>query len=329
MGKIRKIIAIIITTVMMLSFMPELPVKAATLTTAKVFYMDYLTAFNRKAGLSAKASFSVPETKTRAYVTGKFTLTKNSYVRLETGFECNGSLLFWDCYVYANSSMTNPINKIHDIDTAEKYMKLNKGTYYYKYVLDNEYRGNYRGTITTSIGAMPVEKAVSYTKTYDPTTKKCIVKFKQNVYSRDDGDADVWEARIHYLPGKVTDNSDSFWRMHNRKEIDGYTTKKGYMPKSGYITLRTHFCERDELIYIKGVYMDTQAPTVFGVKNGGTYSGSVKFKVQDNASGTKAATYDGKAITPGKVYTVTKKGKHTVKAKDKVGNYRAVTFTVK
>lgn len=320
------ILAVIIST---LSLQSITDVQAATLTTAKVFYMDYLTDFNRKAGLSAKASFSVPETKTRAYVTGKFTLTKNSYVRLETGFECNGSLLFWDCYVYANSSMTNPISKIHDIDTVEKYMKLNKGTYYYKYVLDNEYEGNYRGTITTSIGAMPVKNAVSISKTYDVATKRCVVKFKQNVYSRDDKDADLWLAKIHYLPGKVTDNTDSYWRMHDRKEIDGYTTKKGYMPKSGYITLRTHFCERDELIYIKGVYMDTQSPTVFGVKNGGKYSGSVKFKVQDNASGTKAATYDGKAIKAGKVYTITAKGKHVVKAKDKVGNYRAVTFTVK
>lgn len=330
MGKFfKKLIAIMITAVMVLSFVPELPAKAATLTTAKVFYMDYLTAFNKKAGASARVSFRVPETKTVAYVTGKFTLREACYVRFETDFKCNGMLLFWDCNIYSNPAMTNSIHEMVDLGVSENYMKLNKGTYYYKYTLDNKYEGNYTGTITTSIGAMPVKNAVSYSKAYDPATKKCIVKFKQNVYSRDDEDADVWEASLDYMLGYVTNNTDTYWRTHNKKTINGYTTKKGYMPKSGCITIRTRFCEKRELIHIKGVYMDTQAPAVYGVKDKGVYTKSVNIKVFDNASGTKAATLDGKAISAGKVYAVTTKGKHTVRVRDKVGNYKAVTFTIK
>lgn len=72
--------------------------------------------------------------------------------------------------------------------------------------------------------------------------------------------------------------------------------------------------------------LDTVAPKVTGVANGKKYKKAVTVKFSDK-NGIKSATLDGKKIKSGK--KVSKKGKHTLKVTDKVGNTKTVKFTIK
>lgn len=322
----KRIAAIFMAFIVALSLVQPVSAEAATLPTAKVFYMTHLSDFNKYAGKSIKFDYTVPKSQSVKYLKTKFTLKQDSIVKLNTIFECDGALLFWDCYIYQNASMINPVHEMVDLGINEKYVQLKKGTYYVKYVLDNEYGGSYKGSLTLSIGAMSPKNAISVTRAYNKKTKKVDVRFKQNVYCKED--ADCGDAMIQYVAHKDTDSSWGHWICNNCKKIEGYQTGKVSVSKNTIITLRTTFGDTVKMTYVKVVY-DKTVPSISGVKNKGVYKKSASFSVVDKQSGVKAATLDGKSIKANRKYTVKKKGSHVVRARDNNGNLRVIKFTVK
>ena len=322
----KRIAAIFMAFIVALCVVQPVSAEAATLPTAKVFYMTHLSDFNKYAGKSIKFDYTVPESQSVKYLKTKFTLKQDSIVKFNTSFECDGALLFWDCYIYQNASMVNPVHKMVDLGTDEKYAQLKKGTYYVKYVLDNKYGGSYKGSVTLSIGAMFTQNAITVTRAYNKKTKKVDVKFKQNVYCKED--ADCGDAMIQYVPRKDTDSSWGHWICNNCKKIEGYQIGKVSVTKNTIITLRTTFGDTVKMTYVKVVY-DKTVPSISGVKNKGVYKKSASFSVVDKQSGVKVAILDGKSIKANKKYIVKKKGTHIVRARDNNGNLRVIKFTVK
>lgn len=131
----KRIAAIFMAFIVALCVVQPVSAEAATLPTAKVFYMTHLSDFNKYAGKSIKFDYTVPESQSVKYLKTKFTLKQDSIVKFNTSFECDGALLFWDCYIYQNASMVNPVHKMVDLGTDEKYAQLKKGTYYVKYFM--------------------------------------------------------------------------------------------------------------------------------------------------------------------------------------------------
>lgn len=173
---------------------------------------------------------------------------------------------------------------------------------------------------------MSPKNAITVTRTYNKKTKKVDVKFKQNVYCKED--ADCGDAMIQYVSRKDTDPSWGHWICNNCKKIEGYQTGKVSASKNTIITLRTTFGDTVNITYVKVVY-DKTAPSISGVRNKGVYKKSASFSIADKQSGVKAVTLDGKSIKANKKYTVKKKGSHVVRARDNNGNLRVVKFTVK
>ena len=101
------------------------------------------------------------------------------------------------------------------------------------------------------------------------------------------------------------------------------TGKKIAMAEDGKYTIEVvtkHSSKTFEII------KDATAPKVKGVKNGASYTGSVKIKFSD-ANGIKKATLNGKKIKSGA--TAKTKGSNTLIVTDKAGNKTTVTFTIK
>lgn len=73
------------------------------------------------------------------------------------------------------------------------------------------------------------------------------------------------------------------------------------------------------------VKLDTVAPAVTGIKNGGTYVGKARVSFSDQ-SGIKSAKLNGKNIKSGK--TVKRAGAYKLSVTDKHGNTRTIAFKV-
>ena len=77
--------------------------------------------------------------------------------------------------------------------------------------------------------------------------------------------------------------------------------------------------------------VDTKAPTIQGVKNNKTYANNVKMNFDDEESGIKKVTVNGKKLANRAVkngYTVKSNGKYTVKVTDKAGNVKTMKFSI-
>lgn len=73
--------------------------------------------------------------------------------------------------------------------------------------------------------------------------------------------------------------------------------------------------------------IDTTKPTVKGVSDSKTYSGSRTIKFSDKGSGIKSAKLNSKSIKSGTV--VSKKGSYTLVVTDKAGNKKTIKFKIK
>lgn len=77
-------------------------------------------------------------------------------------------------------------------------------------------------------------------------------------------------------------------------------------------------------------FIDTKKPTISGVKNNKSYKKGRSFFVNDKDSGVASVTINGKKQTAGSTYfSLTKKGKNKITVKDKVGNKKTITVTIK
>lgn len=80
----KRIAAIFMAFIVALCVVQPVSAEAATLPTAKVFYMTHLSDFNKYAGKSIKFDYTVPESQSVKYLKTKFTLKQDSIVKFNT-----------------------------------------------------------------------------------------------------------------------------------------------------------------------------------------------------------------------------------------------------
>lgn len=77
-------------------------------------------------------------------------------------------------------------------------------------------------------------------------------------------------------------------------------------------------------------FIDRKKPVISKIKNNKTYKKPVIFKVSDKDSGVASVKIDGKKKNPeDAVYSIRKKGKHTIIVKDNVGNVKKVKIKIR
>lgn len=115
-----------------------------------------------------------------------------------------------------------------------------------------------------------------------------------------------------------------------------YTTLNGKKVKSGVEVTdpgEYELLARDNLGNITEVHfcIDTKAPTISGVTNGKTYSGTQYVTLSDDISGIDRVVYNGNEMSyyNNGTLTLSGVGTHRVSVWDKAGNNRAISITIK
>ena len=101
-------------------------------------------------------------------------------------------------------------------------------------------------------------------------------------------------------------------------------------PENKYVIYALAVDHAGNAVYVSsdGLVLDTTAPAVTGVENGGVYYGSAIFRINDEHFAN--VTVDGKAVElTGGAYTIAAdNAEHTIAATDKAGNVTSYTITV-
>lgn len=123
---------------------------------------------------------------------------------------------------------------------------------------------------------------------------------------------------------RVTDSRSGVAKVYINNKLQ--RTKSAYrLTKQGKYSIKV--VDKAGNWFTYKVYIDRAKPMITGVRNGKTYSRSVKVYAKDTVSGLKKVVVDGRAIK--KATSISKKGKHTIIAYDKAGNKTVAKFTIK
>lgn len=153
---------------------------ATTFEDAKVFEMSEMTDYDRQVGLSWEHTWSLDKTtdtkEQKCY--GKFTLTKDSIVRIKYFIKDRKSFATNDCFrLYANEAMAAQLleNGI-SYDAGDDFIELDEGTYYFEYTSALYMSGSSNHTTKIMIGAIPKDNPVWVEQTASADRKKMTIK---------------------------------------------------------------------------------------------------------------------------------------------------------
>ncbi len=305
--------------------MVSIKANAANVTyeTIKVTNLDSLLEYDRDVALSWSHRWGFKkDVVEEGVVYGKFTLAKNSYVRIKIfldsetkqSYESENNFL-----LFANESMAIPILGIGvDYGEEDEWIELSAGTYYVVLTGKLDKKSEARYTTKICIGATPVKGAVSVKMEPINKYKKVRVTVNQKL-SKD--------AEIYYKKGRQSGlnkyNSTPLAPGVTSFVVDAndvYTVKVVVPSTEAFNDgLSVYLYPRVKLI-------DTKKPTVTGVKNEKVYRKTVTIKFKDKGSGIKSAKLNGKKIKTGK--KVKKVGKYKLVVIDKAGNKTTVRFRI-
>lgn len=211
---------------------------------------------------------------------GKFTLTKDSLVRIKIT-DTNDKIFMKNWFrVYGNDSMAVPLLDTDMGSLEDHYIKLDAGTYYTAcgYEYDNLYQRNTK----IMIGAIPLDKAIEVTQTVDTKNKTITLTATQKFANPCWGKAKWYAGKVSSMP----------WDAESVSVVDNTVVIKLDSKAKGWYTIEfqsdtTGYCDADAYcqahIYVEGI---KKAAT-----KGKTYTKSnVKYKVTKNNSSNATGT---------------------------------------
>lgn len=343
MKKVQKMLSYVLVMAMVLGVVGILPARKVSAAVAfqeiPVTVLTDMTNYDQQVNVSWSKTWNihVTEEKYKEECYMKFTLPKDSIVRIKGSAENIESSLDDTYYIYGNESMGTLVHQFGFFTngSTDDWLELSAGTYYVKEVMQLKYWYlNTTHTSRFSIGVIAKDDAVKFKQTPNKTKSKSTVSVSNIMLA---GLDDVRQIRM--AEGKIPDSlkkSSSTWgadTSDSDRNLD-VLAPKFTVKKNGWYTVRiitrstVPFGQEGVfLFYIKVTGVDTTAPTVTGVKNGKTYKKTVTIKYSDKGSGIKKATLNGKKIKSGT--KVKKKGSYTLVVTDKAGNKKTVKFKMK
>lgn len=136
---------------------------------------------------------------------------------------------------------------------------------------------------------------------------------------------DIDYSEMLVVGGKVAEadkTTTSVWRNATRV-TDNYFT----VSENGVYTVRVYGTDKTYTLgYITVSNVDSTAPTISGVSNGGAYRSAKQIKYSDNGSGLKTAKVNSFAIASGA--RVSDEGSYSVNLTDKAGNSTTIKFYI-
>ncbi len=285
--------------------------------------------YDLKAGLTWEIKWNAKLSDKNSCVRyGKFTITKDSYVRIKTSSEGSRPDFGWeeDYYIYGNSSMGTAVYS-HSAAGSDDYYEMKAGIYYIK--MEGTFSYWIESTSNTEkmiIGCVAKEDAVKLTQTPNKTKSAVVIKVDEKIMSNGKGSIKIAEGNNE----NVID-----WGNYSNDYTDISSTGRFTVKKNGWYVVQVtvespRTWGKDVYSYkkIKVNCIDNVKPVVAGFKDKGAYNKAVKITFRDNngGSGIKSATLNGKKIKNGTV--VNKEGKYTLKVADNAGNVKAATFII-
>ena len=278
---------------------------ATTFEDAKVFELTEMTDFDRQVGLSWEHTWSLDKTtdtkEQKCY--GKFTLTKDSIVRIKYFIKDRKSFATKDCFrLYANEAMAAQIleNGI-SYDAGDDFIELDEGTYYFEYTSALYMSGSSNHTTKIMIGAIPKDNPVWVEQTASADRKKMTIKVTPKYAAASDISMIRWTEGKDGKINTISPKADSE-RCFTVDKNGWYTV---------CINVDSTVAWNKEHVYTFNVEVKGIGP---GAKKGVTYTvNNVKYKVVK-------AGFDGKGTV---MVTGMKKAKSSVTIPKKVtiGNH--------
>ena len=332
----KKICTAILFLFMGLFIFPNAASAATTIEEGKVTVVSNVDEIASKAVLTYETTMHLEKKETKSSYF-KFTITKDSYVVIDSSFEeANvGSFPILSFVLYANEAMTKKagtLNSSGASNTSE--MILQKGTYY---VAINEKAQSFPcdSTFRFSVSAVPLTKLLSASVKVNATKTAATITVSEGLAST--------LRTIQYRSGAVASNQSNkstYWNTMTLKNLESKNkdaiklkagVKKFTVKKNGTYTIRIdNNYDNNYVSYsiqVKVTGIDTKAPTVTGVANKKTYKKAVTIKFKDTGSGIKTAKLNGTTIRSGK--KISKKGSYKLVVTDKAGNKKTITFKIK
>lgn len=294
-----------------------------------VTILDDMDDYDLKAGLTWEIKWDAKLSDKNSCVRyGKFTIPKDSYVRIKTSTEGSRPDFGWeeDYYIYGNSSMGTAVYS-HSAAGSDDYYEMKAGTYYIKMEGTFSYWiESASNTEKMIIGCIAKEDAVQMKQTPGKNKTSAVITVDDKIRTNGNGSIKIAKGS----------NEDSIsWGSSSDDYTDISETGKFTVKENGWYVARitaesTRTWGKDVTIYkkIKVTCIDKTKPVVTGVKNKGAYNKNVRITYKDNngGSGIKAAVLNGRRIKSGTL--VSKPGKYTLKVTDNAGNINTTTFVI-
>jgi len=278
---------------------------ATTFEDIKVYEVSEMTNFDSKIGLSWEKTWSLNKDAgvENQTVYGKFTLTKDSIVRIKTVLKDEEAFAADDIfYVYSNSAMATPIlERSISYGSSDDFMKLEAGTYYVECKSTLYMKSASAHTTKMMIGAIPVTNPVTVEQNISADRKKMTICVTPKYAAAEEIYKIRWEEGKDAKINTLSDEADS-----NRCFV---VTENGWY--TVYISVSSTVGFNEGIEYTMNIKVSGIGP---GAKKGVTYTvNNVQYKLVK-------AGFDGKGTV---MVTGVKKAKATVTIPNKVniGNH--------
>lgn len=284
----------------------------------KVYEVSDMSKFDSVIGLSWEMTWSLDKNAGVKEQTryGKFTLTKDSIVRIKTSLKDLDAFATDDVLsIYANSAMASPVLVSDDLrlgSGSDDFIKLEAGTYYMEYNTSLYMNASSSHTTKMMIGAIPYENAVTVEQNISADRKKMTITLTPKFAETERISIIRWEEGKDAKINTASEEANLATRSFVVTENGWYTARINVHSTKGYDQGIEYFVN----IKVSGI-----GP---GAKKGVTYTvNNVKYKLVK-------AGFDGKGTV---MVTGVKKAKVTVTIpnKVKIGNhdYKVVKISQK
>ncbi len=305
MKKLFSSLAVFAVALMAVVMAGSTEVQATTFENIKVYEVSEMTNFDSKIGLSWEKTWSLNEDAgvESQTVYGKFTLTKDSIVRIKTILKDEKAFAADDIfYVYSNSAMATPIlERSISYGSSDDFMELEAGTYYVECKSTLYMESVSAHTTKMMIGAIPATNPITVEQNISADRKKMTICVTPKYAATEEIYKIRWEEGKDAKINTLSDEADS-----NRCFV---VTENGWY--TVYISVSSTVGFNEGIEYTMNIKVSGIGP---GAKKGVTYTiNNVQYKLVK-------AGFDGKGTV---MVTGVKKAKATVTIPNKVniGNH--------
>lgn len=280
-------------------------VQATTFENIKVYEVNEMMDFDSKIGLSWEKTWSLNkdagvESQT---IYGKFTLSRDSIVRIKTVLKDQEAFAVDDTYyLYSNSAMASPVleNNVTYVDYGDDLIMLKAGTYYMEYKSELYFQPESSHTTKIMIGAIPAENPITVSQAISTDRTKMTIQVTPKYATAEEVSVVRWEKGKGVEVNTASEEADKDRRFVVTE--NGWYSVRVNVPDTAAGQGLEYFLN----IQVKGIGA--------GAKKGVTYTvNNVQYKLVK-------AGFDGKGTV---MVTGVKKAKATVTIPNKVniGNH--------